>query len=234
MSTLLYYIIPLEKMDTIRAIYCRSIPNSPYSQSANYEEIYKDVMPVVEETVERFSRMFSSCYRSSPISFYFSEQMGRGFHRPDINTIGLRVEKIQVPETLENTTKEAWRFNMPSFVHELSHHMEKVVPHIRSRCQEFLSHRTHGEQPQSLNEIWLNAPHRTPDDLKICPNGPYKPDEMAKVDNFFKPYCGKINANGETEIFSEGVRLLLKAPEFFKENDPEYFYFIIALMRGEL
>jgi hypothetical protein len=31
-----------------------------------------------------------------------------------------------------------------------------------------------------------------------------------------------------------GVERLLMEPEKFKEDDPEYFYFILGLIRGEL
>ena len=69
---------------------------------------------------------------------------------------------------------------------------------------------------------------------KYHTNGPYESDESAKPDKFFDMYCGKIYSDGATEIFSMGIERLLTEPELFKQEDQEYFYFIIKLMRGEL
>ena len=210
----------------------------PHTQqsSPNDINILIDVNPVVQEINERFCKMFSSKYIFNPkgkVQFYVSDTVDRSYYNEQYG-VGLKANRIDVNFILNQETKTRWRFDVNSMIHELSHNMEISNNHIAKRCNEFLNYRTKGEKALSLNYLWLNNPNTTYEDKLKYPNGPYKPDEVAKPDDFLDPYCGKIYADGVTEIFSWGVAMLIDNPKFFKERDPEYFYFIISLMRGEI
>ena len=109
-------------------------------------------------------------------------------------------------------------------LHESMHWLEDFNPHVHKRCVEFLEHRCKGETPQSLRRLT---------GLRYCPY------EKARPDNFFNPYCGKdyIDKNGNryaTEILSMGVEQMLKGPAAFAKQDPEYFNFVVSVLKGEI
>jgi hypothetical protein len=79
----------------------------------------------------------------------------------------------------------------------------------------------------------LKDPRRTKEDLARYPHGIYGTNETTKPDKFFSPYCGKDYPEG-TEIFSMGVQAVVQDPVNFRKLDPEYFNFIVGLMRGEI
>ena len=47
-------------------------------------------------------------------------------------------------------------------------------------------------------------------------------------------YVGKTYANNSTEVFSMGMEQLYKDPISFAEDDPEYFKFIVGVLRGDI
>lgn len=47
-------------------------------------------------------------------------------------------------------------------------------------------------------------------------------------------YVGKTYANNRTEVFSMGMEQLYKDPINFAEDDPEYFKFIVGVLRGDI
>ena len=143
-------------------------------------------------------------------------------------------ERRPISEREAELNNEVGFLDIDSLIHEFAHMVEVANPHIQDSCQKFLNKRTQNELPMSLNELWLNAPETTHELKKQFPLGPYNDNEMAKPDNFFNPYCGKFYPNGETEIFSMGVVKLVQDPINFKKEDPEYFSFIVKLMRGDI
>ena len=109
-------------------------------------------------------------------------------------------------------------------IHESMHWLEDFNPHVHKRCVEFLEHRCKGETPQSLRRLTGLG---------------YRSYEMTRPDNFFRPYCGKdyIDANGNryaTEVLSMGVEQMLKGPAAFAKQDPEYFNFVVSVLKGEI
>ena len=210
----------------------------PHTQKSSPNDIgiLIDVRPIIQEINERFCKMFSSKYIFNPkgkILFYVSDTVDRAYYNEQYG-IGLKANQIDVNFLFSRERKTLWRFETHSMIHELAHNMEISNPHIAKRCKEFFNYRTNGEKELSLNYLWLNDQNTTDEDKSKYPNGPYEIDEIAKQDNFFTPYCGKVCAGGFTEIFSCGVEMLIANPEFFKKQDPEYFCFIISLMRGEI
>lgn len=98
-------------------------------------------------------------------------------------------------------------------VHELGHWMERMYPESNRQARLFRTSRTKGESAQ-----WLGRG--------------YDKSEVAKVDKFFDPYCGKIYDHGSTEIISMGMERMATAPLTFALEDPDYFDFIYDLCRG--
>jgi len=105
-------------------------------------------------------------------------------------------------------------------VHEASHFVEFGNSHVHERCLEFLRYRTAGEDAKPLRELTGNMK--------------YRPDEMARPDKFFNPYCGKDYGDRSTEILSMGVERLTLDPKKFYNTDPEYFKFCVGIIRGVL
>ena len=108
------------------------------------------------------------------------------------------------------------------WLHETAHWIENNNSKVKKRCIEFLEYRTQGENAEKLYDI----------DHK------YEQSEYTKKDAFFNPYCGKLYIeNGKiisTEILSMGLQELMEHPFQFFRNDPEYFGFVIGILRGDL
>jgi hypothetical protein len=106
-----------------------------------------------------------------------------------------------------------------TYVHEIGHHIEYTYPYIHQKALEFLEHRTAGEVPKPLAQIF--------------PNSGYDPSEMTTRDKFKHPYIGKRYPNDRsTEVISMGLQYMSEDPELFAKDDPEYFNFIIGVLRG--
>lgn len=109
-------------------------------------------------------------------------------------------------------------------IHESMHWLEDFNTHVHKRCVEFLEHRCKGETPQSLRRLTGLG---------------YRPTEKARPDNFFNAYCGKdyVDINGNryaTEVLSMGVEQMLRGPVAFAKQDPEYFNFVVSVLKGEI
>ena len=198
----------------------------PARGAKNDAAIRNDCAGAIRETYARFLRMFSPEYKINNlgnVEVYASDTIPRSSCLVKEPFIKLRVEF--------KSSKGKWGFFIPEQVHELAHAMEISNPHIAKRCKEFLKYRTKNEPSVSLNSLWLKDPRRTKEDLARYPSGPYGMKETTKPDKFFSPYCGKDYPDG-TEIFSMGVQAVVQDPVNFRKVDPEYFNFIVGLMRG--
>ena len=111
------------------------------------------------------------------------------------------------------------------WLHETAHWIENNNPKVKKRCIEFLEYRTQGEKPEQLNKL-------------VGLEDNYEDNEFTKKDAFFNPYCGKLYIeNGKiisTAILSMGLQELMEHPFQFFRNDPEYFGFVIGILRGDL
>lgn len=113
------------------------------------------------------------------------------------------------------------------FVHEMGHLLEHNLPGARLASQQFLQHRVADEKPRPMNEV--------------VPGRNYRPGEEGRKNHFdraFKSseayYVGKVYENGSTEVLSMGVQQLMNNPAKFHADDPEYFKFVVGVLRGEL
>jgi hypothetical protein len=106
-------------------------------------------------------------------------------------------------------------------VHEYGHHIEHSILAIHIAADTFLKHRTHTESSVGGYEDGTRS---------------YE----VKKDNFFDSYCGRMypfEYDGEmyssTEIVSMGLARMYDAPGEFMREDPEYFQFMLAVMKGD-
>jgi hypothetical protein len=102
--------------------------------------------------------------------------------------------------------------------HELGHILEFNTPQVHQAARAFLERRTAGEKPQRLSVL--------------MPEYVFGRNEVAKPDRFMAPYAGKIYESGWTEIVSVGVQWLYDDPVRLAREDPEYFAFIVDVLRG--
>jgi len=102
----------------------------------------------------------------------------------------------------------------------MAHCLEQSNPHILQAAKSFLNRRTAGETAERLVDLGYPG---------------YSISEMVKKDRFRDPYVGKIYRNS-TEVISMGIEQLqeVRMAEQFWQDDPEYFYFIMAVLRGRI
>ena len=98
-------------------------------------------------------------------------------------------------------------------IHELGHCLESRDPEIHRRALEFLDRRTAGETSE-----WLGDSHDQA--------------EMTRRDKFLSPYMGKTYGGDATEIVSMGLEYLTANSRELARDDPEYFDFMIDILRG--
>lgn len=111
-----------------------------------------------------------------------------------------------------------------TIAHEIGHVLETRLEGWHDRAVEFLEMRTEGEIATSLRKLT---------GIK------YAAGEIAKPDQFFDPYVGKLyldksGKNRMTEVISMGIERLYDDPLGFSRDDPQHFDFIIGLLRGWL
>lgn len=105
-----------------------------------------------------------------------------------------------------------------AIVHEMGHALEHSSFSAKAAAIEFLYLRTYGQKSESLNLVKNTT----------C----YADDEVTKKDGFPDPYCGKIYDNNDTEILSMGFQYMYDDPVKFHQADPEYFAFMVDIMKG--
>ena len=113
--------------------------------------------------------------------------------------------------------------NPITVIHELGHYLEDNNLNIKKLCNDFFNKRTAGDPVEKLKDIT---------------NKDYLENEVAKKDNFFMAYCGKIynpdnNSNLiGTEILSMGLEMMVSNPLEFAIKDPDYFEFVYNVMNN--
>jgi hypothetical protein len=103
-------------------------------------------------------------------------------------------------------------------LHEMGHMLEDIHPDIRKKVHDFYEMRT------------ANSP-------LTHMGSSFDADEFTRVDDFWDSYMGKeyVNSDGErfaTEILSIGLEMMYTDPVRLANADPEYFDFIVNLLRG--
>jgi SPP1 gp7 family putative phage head morphogenesis protein len=107
-------------------------------------------------------------------------------------------------------------------VHEFGHKLEDINDNVRNAAQEFLRKRAL-EDPDGLRSL-----------NDIVGTNKFNPAESAWKDKFLSPYMGKYYSDGSTEIISKGLELMWQDPMRLMTKDPEYFDFIVDIIRGHI
>lgn len=138
------------------------------------------------------------------------------------NVVGRNCRAHQSGETLTLTKTT----DIQTAIHEYMHYVEEKNPQMIANSIAFLKYRTGNEKIKSLKKLT---------------GASYGSGEKARADNFFNAYCGKIYSMTDdysdafaTEIMSMGVQELFTNPAKFRKEDPEYFNFVIANLKGTL
>ena len=97
--------------------------------------------------------------------------------------------------------------------HEMGHWLEHTTPGLQGAVEGYLHHRTANDVPKRL--------------LGPCRPG-YNLVEMAKMDAFIDPYCGKLYKEGGTEVLSMGIQLLEEDPAELWNQDRGLMYLTLG------
>ena len=114
-------------------------------------------------------------------------------------------------------------------IHEIGHQVEREMKGVKDKAIEFRNMRIAeaGTKPVKMSEL--------------CPHCNYADHEIGNPDGWGKTfgenhaaYIGKDYGDHATEVISMGVEMLYKDPVKFAQNDPEYFKFIVGVLRGDI
>ena len=114
----------------------------------------------------------------------------------------------------------------PTFIHEIAHQIEDSNPEIKKAVNDFLDYRIAKAGTKNVK-------------LKDVLQGSYWDNEVGNEDGFRKAfgehrayYVGKRYVQGSTEVLSMGLEELYNNPVALAKNDPEFFRFIVGIIRG--
>lgn len=111
--------------------------------------------------------------------------------------------------------------NVSTAIHEIVHAIEYADPEISKKTKAFLKKRSEGKKARALS--------------RLVPGAGYQPGEIAYEDKWKERggnvYIGKVYSRASTELLTMGVERLLRAPSTFKQRDPEYFEFVVRILR---
>lgn len=117
--------------------------------------------------------------------------------------------------------------SVPNTVHEVVHHLECSSPKILAACKQYLRSRTPaGAGPQRLSLLTGQSGWRV-HELAI-------EDEWVKRGGSVysgKVYNGSIDLANATEVLTMGVERLYADPIAFARQDPDYFRFVLSVLR---
>jgi SPP1 gp7 family putative phage head morphogenesis protein len=110
--------------------------------------------------------------------------------------------------------------------HEYGHALEEFNPKLKTAANRILSKRASedGFKTKGLKEHY-------------GPSSKYRPDEkfyLCSKQPFPDPYCSKVYSTGATEITSMGLQYMATDPLNFYQRDPEYFAYIVKVMKGAI
>lgn len=111
--------------------------------------------------------------------------------------------------------------SLSTVVHEIVHDLEFAYPDISAKTKAFLRSRADGQPPKSLRRLTGSKGYGT--------------EEVTYEDSWVKNggshYMGKLYPDNATELLTMGVERMINDPKSFAENDPEYFRFVLSILR---
>jgi hypothetical protein len=125
---------------------------------------------------------------------------------------------------LVTTNRTAGTINEATLAHEIGHHIEVTKPGVLQAAVDFVTYRTEGEQLVKLKD-------------RFPANG-FDDNEQGAADDFGRVfpgssayYVGKSYGGLNTEVVSMGLEQIYRDPVEFAKKDPEYFQFMISVLR---
>ena len=110
--------------------------------------------------------------------------------------------------------------SLSTVVHEIMHDIEFAYPEISAKTKAFLLKRAEGQSPKKL---------------KTLTGYNYRADEVAYEDQWVQRggshYMGKVYPDKATELLTMGMERLIANPKAFADQDPEYFRFLLEIIR---
>lgn len=145
-------------------------------------------------------------------------------HR-DIMPTGIKVNGVRGNRAYYQNSIRAIHINKDTsvsvIVHEIVHDIEYSHPDVSSKTKAFLAKRANGEQPKQLRSLT---------GVKA-----FRRDEVAYEDEWKKRggshYMGKVYERASTELLTMGIERMLADAKSFAEKDPEYFRFMLEILR---
>lgn len=157
-----------------------------------------------EAGVRELNRLVSDAVRIESVELAVAFRAGRG-RRSAYNPASRQVEMSRLSSAR-------------AVVHELGHALEARNAGVARKAKAFLLRRAGDDRLQRLAALTGKSFH---------------PSEVAYKDRFLNPYMGKWYGSGpHSEIVSMGLEWLYADPLRLLD-DPEYFEFIVGLVRGE-
>lgn len=145
-------------------------------------------------------------------------------HR-DIMPTGIKVNGVRGKRAYYQSQNRAIHMNKDTsvsvIVHEIVHDIEYSHPDVSRKTKAFLAKRANGEQPKQLRALTGG---------KF-----FGRDEVAYEDEWKKRggshYMGKVYQRASTELLTMGIERMLADAKSFAEKDPEYFRFMLEILR---
>ncbi len=162
----------------------------------------------IEDGVAECQKMISANIDIDPSARLTVRKGGAGRARADAEGQGVSITTHSSTQTV---------------IHEIGHWVENNAPGLRDRIFRFYEQRTQREPLVSLSQATGQA---------------YGWNERTRVDRFVNPYMGKDYVNRRTgkrygtEILSMGLEMFYSEPLRLAREDPEYFDFVFAAIRG--
>lgn len=178
-----------------------------------------------------------------------ANRTGRAFYRPDRNVISIKAKDVGYGNLRPSGSTAGEQARV--VVHELGHALEdnvgREIPRggvsakpkgpgsirggpgrsvygggsnygpqswMQDQARRFLSYRISQSEEREASEIYRGS------------------GEMGWKDKFISHYMGKVY-NTDTEIISMGMEQLYANPEKLLAEDPEYFWFMVGILKGE-
>lgn len=150
--------------------------------------------------------------------------VSRLVHR-DIMPRGINVKGVRTDRAYYQNATRTIHINkdtdVSTIVHEIVHDIEYSHPDVSQKTKEFLLKRADGQPLKKLRDLTGNKA--------------FKPDEVAYEDEWKKRggshYMGKWYNRASTELLTMGIERMMADAKSFADQDPEYFRFMLEILR---
>ena len=190
----------------------------------------KNHNPEFKSKIKSAEKWIESKMRSRPHEG--TEVMGMTAHQLRANKRAFHRSQTKTPAT-DAGNRHSGVFltaknNESVYIHEMIHEVEDIAKDAKKATKEFREMRIAkaGTQDEQLKAVF--------------PQSGYKLDEYGNKDGFghlyregsSSPYyVGKTYPGGNTEILTMGIELIFDDPVSFAKKDPEFFKFVVGVLR---